>query len=548
MAEKDKKIVFKADDMKEVKPEHSLDLEDIRILSCFHPKEDESYFLYYCEPTEESTPLACPVCGSISISGHGYTAKPRLVHDASIRNTRIDLALKTPRYICDDCGASFNHRFDFLVEGQCMTERLKEKIRQDCFSKTFTDMAIESGISEGTVRSICDKYWSELETNRGVIVAPRVLGIDEKHISHEMRAIFVNIETGRLLEIRPDNKEDDIVKTIESMQDYDKNIEIVTMDMANGYRSHVQLCLPKAKIIVDKYHVFQDLSRKIAKAKTGIMEEIGRQISEVAKHDDMQARHLRDVRDSLLRNPYLFKFGKGKLEEKENRLKTLADVCQTFPELNHLRLLKEGFERIYSESHSREQAEEFYEFWKQLLPPTRGKNKIAEWEKRYGVNASLYNELVSFGRAVEMWHTEIFNYFDKGCQFTNAASEGTNSKIQRINALGAGYGFKHLRARALFSEYVGPKTAYNFSTKELETLLEMSDLSLDNLIEKKKPHERIAPPKRRTVKRKERTNGIIASRSVGSVRKKRKPAYADELSVFAYINYDAEFYDFADES
>ena len=547
MAGKDKKILFKADEMKKVKPEHSLDLEDIQVLSCFRPKENESYFLYYCEPTEESAPLACPVCGSINIGGHGYTARPRLVHDASIRNTRIDLALKTPRYICNDCGASFNHQFDFLVEGQCMTERLKEKIRQDCFSMTFTDMAIDSGFSEATIRNICDEYWDELEASRGVIVAPRVLGIDEKHISNDMRAIFVNIETGRLLEIKPNNKEADIVETIESMEDYDKNIELVTMDMANGYRSHIQLCLPKAKIIVDKYHVFQDLSRKIAKAKTGIMEEIGQQIAEVAKHDDIEARHLREVRDSLLRNPYLFKFGRGKLEEKEHRLKTLADVCKTFPELNHLRLLKEGFERIYSESSSRREAESLYEFWKQLLPPSRGKNKIAEWEEKYKVKASLYKELVSFGHAVEMWRTEIFNYFDEGCQFTNAASEGTNSKIQRINALGAGYGFKHLRARALFSEYAGSKTAYNFSTKELDTLLRMPDATLDELLEIKKT-PRGEPTKRRTAKRKENTGDtIIGSRFVGSVRKKRKPAFSDELSVFAYVNSDAEFYDFTDE-
>lgn len=176
----------------------------------------------------------------------------------------------------------------------------------------------------------------------------------------------------------PTNKPDAIISMIESMVDYDKNIRIVTMDMANGYKSAIQMCLPYAKIVIDKFHVFQDLSRRITKAKTGIMEEISLQIKN--EPDKQVADHLREVRDLIVRNAYLFKFGRKKLLEKPERLKVMADACRTFPELNHLRLIKEGFERIYEEAETREQAETLYVEWEKLIPPSAPRCKTQQFQ------------------------------------------------------------------------------------------------------------------------------------------------------------------------
>ena len=54
---------------------------------------------------------------------------------------------------------------------------------------------------------------------------------------HNLSALLLQIagkphfgsDTGELLEMRPNNKREDIISTIESMVDYDKNIKIVTM-------------------------------------------------------------------------------------------------------------------------------------------------------------------------------------------------------------------------------------------------------------------------------------------------------------------------------
>lgn len=57
-----------------------------------------------------------------------------------------------------------------------------------------------------TIANIFDEYAAELESKRAKVVAPRILGIDEKHIVHNMRGVFVDIETGTLLEMTVGNR------------------------------------------------------------------------------------------------------------------------------------------------------------------------------------------------------------------------------------------------------------------------------------------------------------------------------------------------------
>ena len=54
-----------------------------------------------------------------------------------------------------------------------------------------------------------------------------------------MRVVFVDIESGTLLEMRP-HKKTDIIDSIEKMVDYDKNIQIVTMDTTDGLNQFIE--------------------------------------------------------------------------------------------------------------------------------------------------------------------------------------------------------------------------------------------------------------------------------------------------------------------
>lgn len=434
----------------------ALSMTELTVLRCKRPKNGEPRWIYECEPAQKYQG-GCTKCGSVSYIGYGSNS--RYVHDVNVGITKVDIDLTVPRFKCKDCHGFFNYPFESIPESKSFTNRAMEQIQRDMFFDPFTRVAEKFGCSEGTVRNIMDDAIEVIEANRPPVVAPRVLGIDEKHIGKAMRGVFVDIETRELLEMTEHNKEADVIRTIESMIDYDKNIEIVTMDMANSYKKYVQICLPNARIVVDKYHVFQDLSRKVSSTKTKLMEMIALKIK--YESDFNRQSEMKTARDLLLRNTYLFKFGRKKLTEKDSRIIAMAEVCSVFPEFNHLRLLKQGFEHIY-DAKSRPEAEALYRGWQDLVPPTGSRQKVT-WEAKYGVSPELFADFRTITKVIKNWYEEVFTYFEPGCQVTNAAAEGINSTIQRINSDGTGYGFKHLRAKALYCNYF--KARHNYSLR-----------------------------------------------------------------------------------
>lgn len=272
-----------------------------------------------------------------------------------------------------------------------------------------------------------------------------------------MRAVFVDGESGCLLEMCEDNKRDTILHTIENMVDYDTNIEIVTMDMACGYRSYIQECLPRATIVVDKFHVYQDFLTKVGTVKTKITERIKSRIN--AMPEGPEKEHLNAIMKMAQANNYLFKYGEEKIAEDSSRLSKMANICEAFPEFNHLRLIRTGFERIYA-STDRASAEAVCDKWAKLIPPA-GQKQITAWEEHFHVDAELFAELRPFRNTITRnWRNEIFNYFNVNCQFTNAVAEGLNCFIERINRQGNGYGFKRLRIKALFWDTAGERVKY----------------------------------------------------------------------------------------
>ena len=458
--EKERDVTLNFADFEEVSPTPYINLSDLEEESCYRPKDGTPYFVVKCKPSTRSAQI-CPSCGNNILSVHGYLTDRRLVHDVNVGVEQVDLLVKVPRYRCEDCGNTFAHRFKSVVERRQMTARLYEQIRRDAFVRPFSDIGNDFGYSDTTIATIFDEYASELEAKRGPVVAPRVLGIDEKHIVHAMRAVFVDIETGTLLEMKAGNKRTDVIDAIESMVDYDKNIEIVVMDMYAAYRDYIQHCLPKAKIIVDKYHIYQAMNLRVRKTRTMILEYLKDQIKHIS--DASKKSQAYDVYNIVAPNNYLFKFGQEKLAEKESRITAMADVCKTFPEFNHLRLLKEGFELIYQCS-DRAAAEYVFKEWEKLIPP-RGAKQIEEWSKTYNVPAELFSEFRTLDRTIHNWYEEVFTYFEPGYRVTNAATEGLNNMIERFNRLGNGYSFERLRAKALFWHLAAPRVRYSLIYK-----------------------------------------------------------------------------------
>ena len=221
------------DDMEKVIPIPHLNLCGIIEDACYRPKAGHPYLLFSCH-VENYRNRKCPFCSSTAVHAHGQTGTPRRIHDVNSGRTKVDIDLQVQRYICSECGKSFSNLPPDIMEGRHLTKRLYDEIRHEAFTKPLSTVAMKYGYSDTIIGKIFDEYSRELESAHGPVIAPRVLGIDEKHIVHNMRAIFTDIENRTLLEMCPDNKKNTVIAAIEQMVGYDTNIEVVTMDMSCG--------------------------------------------------------------------------------------------------------------------------------------------------------------------------------------------------------------------------------------------------------------------------------------------------------------------------
>ena len=444
------------DDMEKVTPTPHLNLCGIIEDACYRPKAGHPYLLFSCH-VENYRNRKCPFCDSTAVHAHGQTGAPRRIHDVNSGRTKVDIDLQVQRYICSECGKSFSNLPPDIMEGRHLTKRLYDEIRHEAFTKPLSTVAMKYGYSDTIIGKIFDEYSRELESVHGPVIAPRVLGIDEKHIVHNMRAIFTDIENRTLLEMCPDNKKDTVIAAIEQMVGYDTNIEVVTMDMSCGYRTYVQECLPNAIIVIDRFHVCQSVYEKIAKARSKIMAYIGALIH--AEPEGGVKKRMIAVRNLAQTNTYLFKFNAKNLAKSDKRINAMANICATFPEFNHLRLIKEYFDRIYT-APDRQTAEAYCKEWAEFIPPS-GSRQIEAWKKRFKVEPELFDDLRSAKNTLtKKWHNEIFNYFEPNSRFTNAVTEGLNRMVEDMSRMGNGYSFERLRARALYSDKVAAPVIY----------------------------------------------------------------------------------------
>lgn len=95
---------------------------------------------------------------------------------------------------------------------------------------------------------------------------PRFLGIDEfaRRKGHVYETILGDLEAHQVIEVCSGRKLEEVAALLERLSDPDA-VEAVSMDMSASFRPAVHLCLPKAHIVVDHFHVIQHVMKGFKK-------------------------------------------------------------------------------------------------------------------------------------------------------------------------------------------------------------------------------------------------------------------------------------------
>ncbi len=350
---------------------------------------------------------ACPHCQSDRLTSWG--TREQVFKDLPLHGKHVGICIDTRRLRCQSCGKTFSQTLPVLAENRMMTDRLVKWIGKQALKRTFTSLADETGVVEGTIRNIFRDYINELEQTV-LFETPKWLGIDEIRMINQPRCVVLNIQKNTIVDMLHNRNQDTVAKSLLKMPNRSR-VQYVAMDMWAPCRDAVQAVLPDATIVIDKFHVVRMANQALEKARRGLRGELTLK----------QKRGLIPDRFVLLKR-------KHDLNDEE-RL-NLDGWTKNYPALGEAYRLKEDFYGIY-EARTPEDAMRCYEAWHKAIPTELG---------------PYFVDLI---QAFTNWQQFILNHFEH--PVTNASMESLKGLIRLPNRLGRGYSFEALRARVLFT-------------------------------------------------------------------------------------------------
>lgn len=385
-----------------------LNLPDFKVV-----RVDENDHDYHVTAEVSNPPSSCSTCGSDRLIGHGRT--DQVIRDLPTHGKRMAIYVAPRRWRCQACGKTVTELLPGVNAKREMTDRLVTWIGRQSLSRTFTSLADETGLDEKTIRNIFRDYVNELEAQFR-FEAPKWMGIDEIHLIRP-RCVISNIQNNTIVDMLINRNKDTVIHYLSNLAGRHE-VQYVAMDMWAPYRDAVQAVMPKAKIVIDKFHVVRMANDAMERVRKGLREQLS----------PKQRRGLMHDRFVLLKR-------ERDLNDKERLL--LDGWTLNYPELGAAYRLKEDFYGIYEGHSSPQAASSAYEAWAKAVTP----------ELR-----TAYSDVI---RAFNNWQPWILNYFEH--PVTNAYTESLNSLIRVMNRLGRGYSFEALRAKILFTEGVHAK-------------------------------------------------------------------------------------------
>ncbi len=365
--------------------------------------------------TNERAP--CPHCGTVCVKHHDVRA--RIKRDVPLRGHRVELVLYKRRFWCLRCHKAFTESDRACGRYKRTTVRLREEIGQQACSRPLMHVATPYEVGPRFVQACLEAVASTHLAKRGLsleesgpLPTPRYLGIDEfaRRKGHCYDTILCDLEARQVLEVSAGRKKDEVACLLERLSNCD-GVEAVSMDMSTTFREAVQLCLPRARIVADHFHVIQHVNKALNKV-------IGRW----AKKQEGKAA-LEGQRHLFLRNQEDLS-----AEDEQSR----ASLAAAFPEIGRAWQLKEALRTWYATASA--------------VTAVAGLDVWIATVKRHGPS-----ELRKALSAFRNWRREILAFFDfLPTRLSNGFVEGKNNRTKTLMRQGYGYRNRHhLRLRIL---------------------------------------------------------------------------------------------------
>ncbi|MEE9528499.1 MAG: ISL3 family transposase [Dehalococcoidia bacterium] len=274
--------------------------------------------------------------------------------------------------------------------------RFREYLGQEALHQTVRRTAKKEQVGEGLVRRcVAEEVGRRLEA-KGVKEVPKFIGLDEFSVRRRRlyHTAICNLVEGEIMEVVEGQGQQKVEEYLDSLPNPER-VKGVAMDMHEPFRQAIQMCLPQAKVVVDKFHLVRHINRTIDKVRSRL-----------------QGGSRRGKRRDLFRSRYTLLKGTERLADWEKR--KLNQLFYCYPDLKRAWVLKESFRTWYRE-----------------MDRMRAEEMLGLLEERIeGDSLPEFKELL---HTLGNWREEILNYFDY--RITNGFVEGKNNRIKTIKRI-----------------------------------------------------------------------------------------------------------------
>jgi len=336
---------------------------------------------------------ACPRCDSARLYRHGRAKKRSLLHGWS-QGKKVYLEIARHRWRCCDCGYSFTGGMELVHFHSRLTKQAEAEALWQLKDRSFSQVRKELGISYSTLRRLLEREINEEALGFIKEEGELFLGMDEHSFRHQdMVHTVTDVKRRKMLGILRDDRVATLKVFLKKIPQ-DK-VKEVCIDVKKSLRKVAEEVFPKAKVVVDHFHVIADSNRRMDEARK-------------IEQDVLRKKKVKIPRK-------IFLIGGEKLNEEQRD--KIAELLIKYPSLKGFYWAKEKIREFYWQE-SREEAARLLDL---IIINLKSEDD---------------GELIRWGNTLRRWREPILNHFDNGT--TNGFTEGCNTKIKMLKRVSYG--------------------------------------------------------------------------------------------------------------
>ena len=397
-----------------------VNIEDIKVIS--HRQHEGIGIILQIEPGKKES--VCPRCGTKSQrlhQNHRY-----IVKDLPWGENPVYLEINRRQFKCEKCRKPFSEELDFIGKRRTYTKRLAHQTIKEVLDSDINSVASKGIVTTEEIERMLKDAGSELIESKPSGV--KRLGIDEIALikgQGKYCAVLIDLDTSKLLAILPSRKQEDIRKVLmEWGLQVLEQIEEVSIDLWQGYKSLVTEMMPNAQVVADRFHVMVQINKELDIARKREKRNVENAIKN--SKNEQEKLEKEKILEGLNKSKYvLLKNGEDLNDEQKIKLN---QVKQVSPSLKVMYELKEKIRQIFNKTKD----------W------LKGLYKLSIWLLR------AKDHYPTSHNTIVRWLDEIIAYFDN--RTTSGVVEGINNKLKLIKRSAYGFrNFDNFRLRCLLT-------------------------------------------------------------------------------------------------